>query len=839
VGYQVALVEAPTAGAADVLLAAVLLVALAVRRRPLERAALAARASAWAAAASPPALPRVLRRDARWRRFVVVGAVLAVVVAALPPLWLAPSGDVRYGTGAAFVLAAVAASAAWIFCGEIAIGHWGVAALGATVTHAAPGPLAARALLGVAIGAVAGLALGVLARRRGGLAAPVAGLALAVAAPYWLVRAGTPSLDLDPAAVASLGGAVAAVAAVGVALLRSTPSGIRLVAARDEPRRAAGLRVSPARAMAGGMGLSGALAAAAGVLYLAAVPAGVAPGAFDAGRSFDVVAFAVVGGLGSAVGAAVGAAALLVAGVVLPSPWASVATGAGVVWVVLFAPAGVSGALVHVRDLVARRFLPRATPAQDEQPAEPIPPEPAEAELVVVGADTREATATPTIRATMTAAGLAAAPASAALLGGPMVLADHLDVTLGAGAPWFVLGTALVAAGVALARWRRWRPTPGAPPEALVAGTFAAALVAFVVTGDRTLVAALVVVAPLAGAYVLAGASRSAASVVVPRVRAAASGVVVASAVVGLTGALHLGAVAGGNDLLDAARCAALYITGATVALLAAAGRAPADRRRALDRLRTPVASTGRRRWAPLRVDSLTVDFGDHRILEAVDLEVGSGEVVALVGGNGAGKSTLLRAVAGFVPVSAGRVDVAGQEVTALRPDERAAAGAAFVSGAQPVFPDLTVRENLRVGGYLTHRSRRSFTAALEHVLAAVPVLADRLDTRAGLLSGGEQRQLAVAQTLFRRPAVLLVDELTLGLDAGAQASVLALLRTLAADGIGVVVVDHDVDALARAADRVVLVRAGRLEAFDDVAAFTDARQDLLPARFLAHAGVR
>lgn len=842
VGYQYALIEAPTAGSAEVFLAAVLVVALAVRRRPLERAARAARASSWAAAATPAPLPRVVQRDPTWRRLTIVAAVVAGAVAATPPLWLSPSADVRYGTSAAFVIAAVAVAAAWLFSGEVALGHWGIAALGATVTHAMPGPLAARAVVGVAVGAVAGVVLAAVARRRGDLAAAVAGIAIAVAAPYWLVRAGTPSLGLDPQAVASAAGVVAAAAAVGVAWLRGRPAGVRLVAARDDARRAAGLGVSTTRALTAGMALSGALAALAGVMYLAAVPAGVAPGAFDAARSFDVVAFAVVGGLGSPIGAAVGAGVLLAARVVLPSPWAGLATGAGVVWVVLFAPSGVSTALSRLRDLTARLVRadlvpPKILPERDDGFAEGDGVD-GEAEVVamVAGADTRDALATPTVRAAVTAAGFATAPEAAALFGAPRALADHLDVDLGALAPWFVLLSTAVAAVVGVQRWRRWRPSAGVPSEVLVVGAVAAALAAFAATGDRQLVTLLAAVGPAAGAFVLAGTARLAGSVVVPRARAAAAGMVVASGVAGLAGAAHLAAVAGGNTLLDAARWAVLYLVAAGVALTVAQMRAPADRRRSRERMTTPTRPVFRRRWAPLRVERLTVDFGAHRILDGVDLEVASGELVALVGGNGAGKSTLLRAVAGFVPLTAGRVNVAGAEVTALRPDERAAAGIAFVSGARPVFPDLTVRENLRVGGYLTHRPRRSFTAALEHVLAVVPALADRVDTRAGLLSGGEQRQLALAQMLFRRPALLLADELTLGLDVTAQATVLRLLRTLADDGIGVVVVDHDLDALTRIADRVVVVRHGTLESFTDPAGFEHARHELLPARFLTGA---
>jgi len=262
------------------------------------------------------------------------------------------------------------------------------------------------------------------------------------------------------------------------------------------------------------------------------------------------------------------------------------------------------------------------------------------------------------------------------------------------------------------------------------------------------------------------------------------------------------------------------------VAAGVASARWPVDAAKALDRGRAASAPAVRRRWAPLRVERLAVVFGRNRVLDGVDLEVGPGEVVALVGANGSGKSTLLRAVAGFVEPVSGRVDVAGEELDALRPDERAAAGVALVSGARPVFPDLSVRENLRVGAYLSHRTRRSFNDAVPHVLQLVPRLAPLLDRRAGVLSGGEQRHLAVAQTLFRRPAVLLADELTLGLDAASQASVLSLLRTLADDGVGVVVVDHDLAPLTAAADRTVVLHEGRAEA-------ADAQSALVPARFL------
>lgn len=838
VGYQFTLLKAPTAGTADVLLGALLIVALAVRRRPLEREAAARRASSWTAASGVTRLPRRLGHDPLWRRLSFGAAAVFLVVAAIPPLWLSPSGDVRYGTGAAMVVAAIASAAAWMFRGEIALGHWGIAALGATVTYSMPGPLVWRVIAGLATGLTVGLVLAVIARRRGGLAAAVAGLALATAAPYWLVRAGTPSLGVDGQTGAIVAGAISAFAAVTLTWLRGRNLGLQMVAARDEPRRASGLGVATAKVGSAAMALSGGLAALAGILYLAAVPAGVAPGAFDATRSLDVLAFAVVGGLGSAVGAGLGAAALLVAGAVLPDPWGMVATGAGVVWVVLFAPAGLSSALTRLRDLAARALRPELLPARPagvSSAGSEEPDAPEEQVRIVAGADTREAMATPTVRASMAAAFCVAVPTIASLFGLPFSLDDHVGLDAGSFGPWivFMAGATAVAAG--LAHWRSWRARSAGwlSTEGIIAGVAAAALVTFVISDDPLMLTLLAFGAPAAGGFVIGGLARGAASVCVPRTRSAAAGLVVTSGVAGLIGAAHLAVVSSGNTIVEAARWAAVYLVGACLFALAAAARAPRDRQRSRQRNLAP-ASVVRRRWAPLRVDSLTVYFDEHRVLDEISLEVGSREVIALVGTNGAGKSTLLRVVAGLTPMTMGRIDVAGQEITELRPDERASAGVAFVSGARPVFPELTVRENLRVGGYLTHRTNRSFVEALEHVLTLVPTLAKRLDTRAGLLSGGEQRQLAIAQTLFRRPALLLADELTLGLDRDAQGVVLELLRTLADDGIGVVVVDHDLRSLAGIADRIAVLHNGSIVAFDDPGSFREAKDDLLPARFLA-----
>lgn len=835
--YQLALVKAPTAGLADALLAAAVLVALAIGRTRGVRLAVAARASSWAAAATPRRVPRRLQRDRRWRILSWTGALALPMLVALPPAWLSPSADVRYATSAALVLAAVSCGIAWTFAGEVALGQWGVAALAAGVAFLLPGPPAVGAVGGVAAGAAVGLLLDVVGRRRGGLASAIGGIAVSVAAPVFVLRLGAPAWALDPDVVAPGAAVTAAVVAVAFVWLRSRRLGIEMVAARDEPRRSASLGTDVARVRALAMAFAGATAGLAGVVYLAAVPAGIAPEAFASSRSLEVLAFAVVGGLGSALGAGLGAAVLLAADALLPSPWAAIATGAGVVWVVVVAPAGFAAVLAQGRDALVRLLLGGAlVPKRDA----PLAPPPAvdgddDPEAVVAGSDTRDALAVGSVRAAAGTAFFLAAPALAALFGLPLALRDHLSVEVGAMAPWLLLGLATLAAIAAVAGFTSARLSfVGVAKVAAVASATAAGFVA--IDDEVALVVMCVLAVFMAGwsLGILAGGARR---TVVARSRSAASGLVLAGAAAGGIGAVHLAAVAAGSGLLSSARWAVGYGLSGAVAAAVAGRRSADDALRAAVRDRDRLEArrvVGRRRWAPLRLDDVSVEFGGRRVLDAVDLEVGPGQLVALVGTNGSGKSTLLRVVAGFVEPDRGRVALAGQDVSGLRADERAAAGVAFVNGARPVFPDLTVRENLRVGAFLTHRRAASFDEALAHVLTLVPRLRDRLDTIAGALSGGEQRHLAVAQSLFRRPAVLLADELTLGLDRAAQATVHGLLRTLADDGIAVVVVDHDLDQLVPVADVVVALHDGRVVSFDTPSAFVADGRHLVQARFLA-----
>jgi branched-chain amino acid transport system ATP-binding protein len=165
-----------------------------------------------------------------------------------------------------------------------------------------------------------------------------------------------------------------------------------------------------------------------------------------------------------------------------------------------------------------------------------------------------------------------------------------------------------------------------------------------------------------------------------------------------------------------------------------------------------------------LRVDGLVAGYGRMEILHGVTLRVGKGQALCLIGPNGAGKSTVLHALHGFADVAAGRIAVSGRDVTRVPPDEKLrSAGVAYVLQDSSVFPEMTVEENLWMGGYLLEV--REAKARAEAVLARHERLRRRRRERAGRLSGGERRLLEISRALIMEPDVLLVDEPSIGLE--------------------------------------------------------------------------
>ncbi len=168
---------------------------------------------------------------------------------------------------------------------------------------------------------------------------------------------------------------------------------------------------------------------------------------------------------------------------------------------------------------------------------------------------------------------------------------------------------------------------------------------------------------------------------------------------------------------------------------------------------------------AQVRIDGLTAGYGKMEILHDLDLLVGPGQSLCLIGPNGAGKSTVLHSVFGFTNIFSGTISVDGQDVTHLSPkDKLKRAGIAYILQDNSVFPDLTVEENLLMGGYLLE-DRKEARQAAQRVFDKYPRLAERRHQRAGVLSGGERRLLEISRALVMDPRVLLVDEPSIGLE--------------------------------------------------------------------------
>ncbi len=168
---------------------------------------------------------------------------------------------------------------------------------------------------------------------------------------------------------------------------------------------------------------------------------------------------------------------------------------------------------------------------------------------------------------------------------------------------------------------------------------------------------------------------------------------------------------------------------------------------------------------ALLAVDGLCAGYGKMEILHGINLRVGRGQSLCLIGPNGAGKSTMLHSIYGFATVMAGRITVAGQDVTRLGPNQKLkGAGIAYVLQDNAVFPDMTVEENLWMGGYLMAESEEA-KAAAERVFEKYPRLAERRRQAARVLSGGERRLLEISRALVMDPQLLLVDEPSIGLE--------------------------------------------------------------------------
>ena len=227
----------------------------------------------------------------------------------------------------------------------------------------------------------------------------------------------------------------------------------------------------------------------------------------------------------------------------------------------------------------------------------------------------------------------------------------------------------------------------------------------------------------------------------------------------------------------------------------------------------SPGSSTRTAIGGSLSIERLTVGYGGAPVLHDVSFDIRPGEIVALLGANGAGKTTLLRAITGLVPAVSGSVLLDGADISRLRTDVRARRGVALVPEGQSVVAELTVDENLRLGALWRHRgpARRTAVAGIYELF---PPLARRKDSAGHQLSGGERQMLALGRALVAEPAVLALDEPSLGLAPLVVAQLMGVLRDAAAQrGVTVLLAEQNVTSALSIAHRGVVLDLGRVVA--------------------------
>jgi len=212
-----------------------------------------------------------------------------------------------------------------------------------------------------------------------------------------------------------------------------------------------------------------------------------------------------------------------------------------------------------------------------------------------------------------------------------------------------------------------------------------------------------------------------------------------------------------------------------------------------------------------LEVAGLTTKYGAISALRDAHLTVGEGEVVGLIGPNGAGKTTLLGSIAGILPIESGTTTFDGADITSVAPEKILRSGLALVPEHRRIFTEMTVEENLKIGGVTRSATERG--ELLEEMAELFPVLRDKWDTAAGFMSGGEAQQLAIARALMSKPKLIMMDEPSLGLAPVLVDLVFELIDTLRSQGRTILVVEQNATRMLSAADRAYVLRSGDIVA--------------------------
>jgi branched-chain amino acid transport system ATP-binding protein len=211
-----------------------------------------------------------------------------------------------------------------------------------------------------------------------------------------------------------------------------------------------------------------------------------------------------------------------------------------------------------------------------------------------------------------------------------------------------------------------------------------------------------------------------------------------------------------------------------------------------------------------LEIDNITLLYGRIQALHGISLEVGEGEIVALIGANGAGKSTTMRAVSGLRPIASGSIRFDGQDITHMRADLRVVRGISQAPEGRGIFPGMTVQENLDMGAY-TRRDRVAIQSDLKRVFELFPRLAERRKQAGGTLSGGEQQMLAVGRALMSRPKLLLLDEPSMGLAPMLIQQIFSIITEINQQGTTILLVEQNAQQALSRAHRAYVLETGRI----------------------------
>jgi branched-chain amino acid transport system ATP-binding protein len=225
-----------------------------------------------------------------------------------------------------------------------------------------------------------------------------------------------------------------------------------------------------------------------------------------------------------------------------------------------------------------------------------------------------------------------------------------------------------------------------------------------------------------------------------------------------------------------------------------------------------------------LSIRNLEVCYGVISALQDVSVDIAPGEIVALIGSNGAGKTTLLRTISGLLKPARGAIgfqpaaDAQPRELTKLKPHEIVCAGVCHVPEGRQVFPNLTVRENLLLGGY-QQRDKGQLQRDMDRCYHHFPVLAERREQKGGTLSGGEQQMLAIGRALMARPKLLLLDEPSLGLAPLVVRKIFQIIREINAEGTTIFLVEQNAHMALGVAHRAYVLQTGRIIKSDKASA--------------------